>query len=82
MKTRPDSLRDVSEVTGGRVIELDDRADPGPAFLEILREFRRRYVITYTPTGVDAGGWHTVDVRVAKGGARVRSRPGYFAATK
>ena len=71
-------LRDVSSATGGRVIEVDQDDDPGPAFLEVLREFRRRYVVTYTPSGVAAGGWHRLDVRVARGNARVRTRPGYF----
>jgi len=71
-------LRDVSSATGGRVIDVDQDDDPGPAFLEVLREFRRRYVVTYTPTGVAAGGWHQLDVRVARGNVRVRTRPGYF----
>jgi len=73
-------LRDVSSATGGRVIEVDQDDDPGPAFLEVLREFRRRYVVTYTPSGVAAGGWHRLDVRVRRGSARVRTRPGYFSA--
>ncbi len=72
--------RRVTSATGGRVIEIDQDDDPGPAFLEVLREFRRRYVVTFTPSGVAAGGWHRLDVRVARGNARVRTRPGYFSA--
>ena len=51
---------------------------PGPAFLEILQEFRRRYVITFMPTGVERGGWHQLSVRVVRRNARVQARPGYF----
>jgi VWFA-related protein len=73
-------LREVTTATGGRVIEIDGDDDPAPAFLEILQEFRRRYVVTFTPTEVASGGWHRLDVRVVRGNARVRARPGYFAA--
>jgi VWFA-related protein len=71
-------LRDVTEATGGRVIDIGTDGNPGPAFLEILQEFRRRYVITYTPTAVARGGWHQLSVRVRRPGARVQARPGYF----
>lgn len=72
-------LDDLTGATGGRVVRVDEGADPGPAFLEVLREFRRRYVITFTPTGVPGGGWHRLEVRVARAGVRVRARPGYYA---
>lgn len=77
-----DFLRDLASATGGRVVEVGDDGDPGPAFLQVLQEFRRRYVITYTPTGVEAPGWHRLEVRVARRGARVQARAGYFAARR
>jgi VWFA-related protein len=73
-------LRDVTAATGGRVLEIGATGNPGPAFLEILQEFRRRYVLTYTPTGVERGGWHQLNVRVRRGSSRVQARPGYFLA--
>jgi Ca-activated chloride channel homolog len=73
-------LRDVTAATGGRVLEIGATGNPGPAFLEILQEFRRRYVITYTPAGVSRGGWHQLNVRVRRGNPRVQARPGYFSA--
>jgi len=75
----PAFLRDLAAATGGRVVEIGDDGDPGPAFVQVLQEFRRRYVITYTPAGVGGGGWHRLDVRVARRGARVQARAGYFA---
>jgi VWFA-related protein len=73
-------LRELTRVTGGRVVDIGKGGDPGPAFLEILGEFRSRYLLTFTPTGVPAGGWHDLDVRVVRRGARVDARPGYFSA--
>ena len=73
-------LRDVAAATGGRVFDVGKTGDPGPAFLEILQEFRRRYVITFTPMGVAPGGWHTLEVRVKRPGTRVQARAGYFSA--
>lgn len=77
-----DFLPNLTAATGGRVVDVDGNGDPGPAFAQILQEFRRRYVITYTPTGVDGAGWHRLDVRVARRGARVQTRSGYFAASR
>jgi VWFA-related protein len=73
-------LEDVTSATGGRMIDISRTGDTGRAFLEILQEFRRRYVITFTPTGVSPGGWHKLEVRVKRPGTRVQSRAGYFAA--
>jgi len=44
--------------------------------LDILQEFRQRYLISYTPRGVAKDGWHKLDVRVKRGGT-VKARPGY-----
>jgi VWFA-related protein len=71
-------LRDLAAATGGRVIDIGKTGDPGPTFLDVLQEFRRRYVITFTPAGVTRGGWHTLDVRVKRPRVRVQARPGYF----
>ena len=71
-------LRDVTDATGGRVLDIGATGNPGPAFLEILQEFRRRYVITFTPAGVARGGWHQLNVRVRRGNPKVQARPGYF----
>jgi VWFA-related protein len=48
-------------------------------FAQILDEFRRSYVLRYTPQGVKAGGWHPVRVDVpGQTGLTIKSRSGYF----
>jgi VWFA-related protein len=74
---RPAFLEDLAELTGGRLHEVDRKDDLSTTFQSILAEFRHRYLITYTPRGVPRHGWHTLDVRVNRPGARVKSRPGY-----
>jgi len=78
----PRFLRDLAAATSGRVLDIGRTGDPGPAFLEVLQEFRRRYLVTYTPAGVDKAGWHKLEVRVKRSGARVQARTGYFSSQR
>jgi VWFA-related protein len=75
---RPDFLRDLTSTTGGRLLEVERTASLDAIFLGVLEEFRRRYLVSYTPRGVAPTGWHRLDVRV-KRNATVRARPGYLA---
>lgn len=74
---RPEFIDNLAELTGGRVLEAKSDADLSATFRAVLDEFRYRYLVTYTPTGVPREGWHKLDVRVKRPGARVRARPGY-----
>jgi VWFA-related protein len=71
-------LRELTSVTGGRLFEVDKTANLSAIFLEVLQEFRQRYLLSYTPRGVARDGWHRLDVRVKKRGT-VKARPGYLA---
>jgi Ca-activated chloride channel homolog len=73
-------LDDVVRLTGGRRIEIASLDRLSDAFSEILSESRERYLLSYTPAGVQPGGWHDVVVRVRGRRADVRARPGYLAA--
>ena len=53
--------------------------DLSAVFRSILDEFRYRYLITYTPAHVAKDGWHKLEVKVNRAGARVKARPGYQA---
>ena len=74
-------LRSLSSVTGGRLIEIESVRDLTSLFTEILNEFRQRYLISYSPNGVDANGWHRVQVRTNNPRLIVRSRDGYLVET-
>ena len=67
----------LAEETGGRVFLADKSEDIESRFLEALKEFKSRYLITYTPQGVDTAGWHELQVRVKRPGVKVAARRGY-----
>jgi VWFA-related protein len=75
--SRPDFLKELADVTGGGFFEIDQRSDLSRIFQGVLDEFRYRYLVTYTPRGVARDGWHHLDVRVKRSGAKVKARPGY-----
>jgi Ca-activated chloride channel family protein len=74
-------LDDLTELTGGSTLKIESTKDLSTAFLKILDEFRQRYLISYSPTGVSADGWHRLDVRVKGRRVTVKSRAGYQAGT-
>jgi Ca-activated chloride channel family protein len=72
-------VADLADETGGRVIEADDDPDLPATFTRTLDEFRNRYVLSYTPTGVTATGWHRLEVKLKGKRGKVTARRGYFA---
>jgi Ca-activated chloride channel family protein len=74
-------LEDLTELTGGDTLKIESTKDLSAAFLKILDEFRQRYLISYSPTGVAPDGWHRLDVRVKARRVTVKSRTGYQAGT-
>jgi VWFA-related protein len=78
-RLKPEFLRDLTSLTGGRLFEIDKTANLASTFLGILDEFRHRYLVSYTPKGVAKGGWHKLDVRVRNRRATIKARPGYLA---
>jgi hypothetical protein len=73
---REQFLRVLADETGGEMIVAT-----GPTlrdtFVRIVTLFKSRYVLSYTPKGVPATGWHPVEVRLTRGTADVRARRGY-----
>jgi hypothetical protein len=54
-------LARAAEATGG---EARDSRDVVKTFASVLKDFRRRYLLRYTVTGVPRTGWHDVTVRI------------------
>jgi Ca-activated chloride channel homolog len=70
-------LPDLADLTGGVFVKETSLARVAKRFAEILESFRRRYLVSFTPTGVTGEGWHKLTVKV-KGGGQVRARAGYW----
>lgn len=77
-RARPEFLEALGEITGGDLVEIESTRDLRKTFLSILGEFRHRYLVSYSPRGVARGGWHRLEVKVKRRGARVRARTGYL----
>ena len=74
---RRSPLKDLADATGGNMLEVKSSADLRGAFQKILQDFRSRYILSYSPQGVSAEGFHRLDVRVKRRGLTVKARPGY-----
>jgi Ca-activated chloride channel family protein len=72
-------LQSLTEETGGRVLFANSNQDLRATFARTLSEFRDRYVLSYSPTGVSATGWHQISVKLKRKAGTVTSRRGYFA---
>jgi Ca-activated chloride channel homolog len=75
----PTFLKDLGELTGGSVFEIESTKDLSQTFLRILEEFRQRYLLSFSPRGVAPTGWHRLDVRIKGRRATVSARAGYQA---
>ena len=72
-----DVVETLADVSGGRVFAARDPDDLRTAFLGIVREFRSRYVLTYTPKNVEATGWHPIEVKLKDRKGTIKARRGY-----
>jgi VWFA-related protein len=71
-------LRDLTGFTGGSLFEVESTKNLSAVFLNILKEFRQRYLVTYEPIGVSKEGWHRLEVRIKGRKVTVKARPGYL----
>lgn len=71
-------LEAVADLTGGSRFRVSEATELRKAFSRVLTEFRTRYLITYTPQGVEQPGWHPLDVRLKDKKGKVTARRGYM----
>jgi Ca-activated chloride channel family protein len=71
-------LRGLVRATGGRLFEAASERDLRARFLDVLADIRSRYVLSYAPEGVDAAGWHALEVRLKHVKGELLARPGYW----
>jgi VWFA-related protein len=78
----PAFLQALSDLTGGALIEVEPTGSLEGVFATIVKEFRQRYLLSFTPASAGKTGWHRLEVRIAgsKGrNTKVRARQGYVA---
>lgn len=71
-------LPELADITGGQSFRAANTGRLADAFTRIVKEFRTRYLLTYSPRDVPASGWHTVDVKLKNRRGQVRARRGYL----
>jgi VWFA-related protein len=71
------AIVELTTMTGGQAFMASRPDRLREAFSAIVTQFRSRYLITYRPRGVDAGGWHPIELKVSGRTAAIRARRGY-----
>jgi Ca-activated chloride channel family protein len=67
----------LADLTGGSTFTARGADGLRDTFTTIVAEFRSRYLLTYTPEGVDGAGWHPIEVKLKQRKGRVTARRGY-----
>lgn len=75
-----DLLGQLAKAGGGRHWAAQKASDLNDFFDKALNELRARYLITYSPSGVNREGWHDLKVTLKNARGDVTARPGYFVA--
>lgn len=70
-------VKRVVDATAGAIVEINPKSDLSREFSRLLSDFRHRYLVTFTPQGVAAGGYHRLEITVRGSGLKVHARPGY-----
>lgn len=71
-------LEELADASGGELIRVESTREMSSALTSLVDAFRQRYLLSFVPQGVARTGWHTLDVRTARRGLRVKARAGYF----
>jgi VWFA-related protein len=73
-------LETFSERTGGRFYNPERPGQLGGVYQQITDDLGRQYSLSYNPSNqAQDGKWRSVKVEILRPGARVLTRPGYFA---
>jgi VWFA-related protein len=71
-------LPTLAQDTGGQILNAARSDQLRERFVLILTEFRTRYLITYSPSGIERSGWHPLEVTLKNRKGRVIARRGYL----
>ena len=73
-------LEAYTKVTGGVERSFLSYKDLERVVMDIGEELQSQYMISYSPSNTEEGGFHEIDVEVLRTGLKVRTRPGYWMA--
>ena len=76
-RPKTELLADLASATGGRSFIAEGTGRLREFFERTMSEFRTRYLLTYSPRGVEPSGWHQLTVSLKNRSARVQARRGY-----
>jgi VWFA-related protein len=71
-------LTALAAETGGKYLEAEGAQQLRETFVQVITEFRSRYVLTYVPRGVESTGWHPIEVKLKGRRGKVIARRGYL----
>ena len=71
-------LGDLADRTGGERLQVKRGAELTQTFAKIVSDFKSRYLLTYSPRNVPAGGWHPLEVKLKNRRGDVTARRGYW----
>jgi VWFA-related protein len=73
-------MEELAAATGGRLFPARSLQQLEPVYAQVESELRAVYTLAYYPQDQKLdGAWHSVEIKVQRPGARVRSRDGYVA---
>jgi len=70
-------MHDLVDRSGGLVYSLESGRAPVEALASAVAEFRKRYLLMFVPSGVEAAGWHPLVVTIPDHHYTVISKRGY-----
>ena len=78
----PNPLEVFTQYTGGREYSFINQRTLEEVVSRLGEELHSQYLLSYRPNTQDLGGWHDIRVVVARPNLKVRTRPGYWMASR
>ena len=74
------NMQSLAAAAGGKLFKATSLRSLEPVYEEVASELQSIYRVGYYPKNQDFNGaWRKVEVRLKRPGARIRTRPGYYA---
>ena len=73
-------FKEMAEVTGGMLVQADNKGDMAKAFKDIPRQLRSHYLLAYVPAELNQDGrYRKIQLRTKRHGLHMFYRRGYYA---